>query len=139
MPSPDDLIELSLHMPADQRAPALARRVLVSGLGGTIDPGLIETGRLLVSELVTNSVRHGGIAPPQQVGLHVRAGGSLRVEVSDDGLGYRRPPARVDNDGGFGLVLLAELADRWGVEPGPPTCFWFELDPARDHDRAGGV
>ena len=132
----ESVIDLSLRVPADQRAPALARRVLLSLLEGAIDPRLIETGRLLVSELVTNSVRHGGIAPPQQVGLRVRvrAGSSLRVEVSDDGNGYR-PPGHVDNDGGHGLVLLAEMAERWGVEPGPPTCFWFELDPAPQHDR----
>ena len=139
MHSPNGPIELSLRVPADVRAPAVARRLLVTSVGGAIEPEVVEIGTLLVSELVTNSVRHAGIAPPQQVGLHVRAHRTLRVEVSDDGGGLRQTPAGARGDGGFGLVLLAELADRWGVDPGPPTCFWFEVDPRSGRDRGPGV
>jgi signal transduction histidine kinase len=52
----------------------------------------------------------------------------VRVEVCDDGPGFEpveRPPGV---NGGFGMVLLRSLADRWGVAIDDGTCVWFELD-----------
>jgi anti-sigma regulatory factor (Ser/Thr protein kinase) len=89
--------------------------------------------RLLVSELVTNSVLHGGAGPDDSVQLHVeRPGNRVRVEVCDNGGGWAkqiRSPS-LDSDqppGGWGLMLVRAIADRWGVEAGERTCVWFEI------------
>jgi serine/threonine-protein kinase RsbW len=74
---------------------------------------------LIVSELVTNSVRHAAEVPgrpPVRLRLSGRARG-LQIEVwdaSDDlpGRGRDAPP---DEPGGWGLVLVDALADRWGA------------------------
>jgi anti-sigma regulatory factor (Ser/Thr protein kinase) len=110
-------------------------RAALAALHGRVDPGVLDDIRLLVSELVTNSVRHAG-ADRDLVHLDVRTGGregAVRVEVSDAGRGFK-PSARdtddLDTPGGWGLHLVEQLADRWGVETGRRTRVWFELRPA---------
>ena len=94
----------------------------------------VEDLRLLVSELVTNSILHGGIGPDDSVELHVeRPDNRIRVEVCDDGRGWSETmrSTSVDSDqpaGGWGLMLVGALADRWGVRAGERTCVWFELN-----------
>jgi anti-sigma regulatory factor (Ser/Thr protein kinase) len=87
--------------------------------------------RLLVSELVTNSVVHAGAGPDEWVELQLRnPDGSLRVEVCDESMGWS-PRARegdLEDPGGWGLVIVDRLADRWGVSRNGHTCVWFELD-----------
>jgi anti-sigma regulatory factor (Ser/Thr protein kinase) len=105
-------------------------RAALAALRGRIDPGALEDIRLLVSELVSNSVRHAG-ADRDLVHLAVTTRpGSVRVEVSDGGTGFQ-PSARdttdLDTPGGWGLHLVDRLADRWGVETGRRTRVWFEL------------
>lgn len=94
----------------------------------------VDDLRLLVSELVTNSVLHGGAGPNDHVQLHVeRPDGSVRVEVCDDGEGWleHSRSTSLDSDqptGGWGLMLVGALADRWGITAGERTCVWFELN-----------
>jgi anti-sigma regulatory factor (Ser/Thr protein kinase) len=94
----------------------------------------VEDLRLLVSELVTNSVLHGGAGPDAHVQLHVeRPDHRIRVEVCDDGTGWSEQmrSTSLDSDdpaGGWGLMLVGALADRWGVCAGERTCVWFELN-----------
>jgi anti-sigma regulatory factor (Ser/Thr protein kinase) len=88
--------------------------------------------RLLVSELVTNSVLHGGAGPDDSLQLRVeRPDHRVRVMVCDDGAWAKqiRSPL-LDSDqspGGWGLMLVGALADSWGVEAGDRTCVWFEI------------
>jgi anti-sigma regulatory factor (Ser/Thr protein kinase) len=96
----------------------------------------IEDLRLCVSELVTNSVLHGGAGPEDHLHLHVdrlNANGCVRVEVCDDGAGWAdsgRSTSLHSNEppGGWGLMLVGALADRWGVAADGHTCVWFELE-----------
>ena len=93
--------------------------------------GLIEVSRLLVSELVTNCVRHSTAADaPVRLAASLDAR-ALRIEISDsgtDGAVVRRPPRFGHGSGGFGLDLVAELTSAWGVERGPQgTTVWLEL------------
>jgi PAS domain S-box-containing protein len=93
---------------------------------------VLENAKLLTSELTSNAVRHGPRRPGADVTLRAAVhGDALRIEVSDEGSGFRPPaPAGVLDVGGWGLVLVDRVADRWGVKPGPPTTVWFELDHA---------
>jgi len=101
-------------------------------LAGSIDTEALETLRLLVTELVTNSVRHSGVR--SRIALDVDLDSdSVRVTVSDAGEGFM-PPAKLEPDpdrrGGWGLCLVDQLADRWGVARGERTSVWFEMDRA---------
>ncbi|MFC5661119.1 ATP-binding SpoIIE family protein phosphatase, partial [Streptomyces nogalater] len=71
------------------------------------------TTELIVSELVTNAIRYGG--PPVRLRL-LRPGSRLICEVYDAGGStphMRR--ARIFDEGGRGLLLVAQLAERWGT------------------------
>ncbi len=90
-----------------------------------------EDARLMVSELVTNSLRHASLSSDQEIELvMIVRDGALRVEVGDAGSGFEPRPRAIDasNESGWGLFLVARLADRWGVERDGLHRVWFELD-----------
>ena len=118
-----DNMELSLE--PEPTAAGRARRA-VAGIG-LVDSTQEPTLLLLVSELVSNSVKYGGDGA---VTLQVDApsAGRVRVEVVDQGVGFV-PVARnrpVTEVGGWGLHLVQTLANRWGVYEGS-THVWFEV------------
>jgi anti-sigma regulatory factor (Ser/Thr protein kinase) len=133
-PEPTDL---DLQFSAAPAAASGARGAL-SALEGRFDPHVMEDLRLLVTELVTNSVRH---AETTSVRLRVLiAGDVVRVEVTDAGRGFvpaPRAPA-AGRVGGWGLYLVDRLADRWGVARDGLTRTWFEID-ARARAAGGGA
>jgi anti-sigma regulatory factor (Ser/Thr protein kinase) len=102
-------------------------RHAVKELCDGVPPELREDLELVVSELVTNSIRHAGLRPHDTVTVTVSVTKKrVRVEVMDVGSGFRPPvPKPV---GGWGLLLVSELADRWGVEEGSGTRVWCEMD-----------
>jgi anti-sigma regulatory factor (Ser/Thr protein kinase) len=119
--------DLSLRLQGGPEAAAKARRAM-SQLRADIDPPLMETLRLLVTELVTNSVKH---ARADTVTLRIVVGRSaVWTEVSDAGPGFdpaATPAPRQDRDG-WGLFLVERLAHRWGVtRDGDAAKVWFEL------------
>ena len=123
--APGDTIDGELA--CSPAAPAAARGAL-DGFEGRISPDRMRDVRLLVSELVTNAVRHAG---GEAVRLVVALSGSLlRIEVHDPGHGFelRPPPDDPLRASGWGLVLVEELADRWGIDHHPQTRVWFEMD-----------
>jgi anti-sigma regulatory factor (Ser/Thr protein kinase) len=129
-------MEIAVRVSADAHAPGLARRA-VTALGPT-DPEASANVALLVSELVANSVRHAGLRPEDPVDVIVRRDPrTLRIDVRDWGRGFSGSSEAVSAEltRGFGLVLVAGIADRWGIEGGPPTNVWFELD--EDGDEGG--
>jgi anti-sigma regulatory factor (Ser/Thr protein kinase) len=103
-------------------------RHVVDRLAGAIPPTLLDNLRLLVSEVVTNSVRHGGTGPIElRISLTADA---VRVEVEDRGPGFE-PDLDVGDDArdsGWGLFLVDLLAARWGVTANRTTTVWLELD-----------
>jgi anti-sigma regulatory factor (Ser/Thr protein kinase) len=120
--------ELTLRLKPGPEAIPAARQAL-DGLVGLVDRPVWENLRLLVTELVTNGVRHGSERGP--VAMAVRLGDAkVRVEVTDGGRGFSPPAAPMPHDdgsGGWGLQLVDRVASRWGVEVHDATCVWFEL------------
>ncbi len=99
-------------LPADTTAPRVAREFLAHTCCGSHEGEVLEEAQLLVSELVTNAIRYGGDA------IHVRVlrNRSLICEVFDSSstsphLRY----ATMTDEGGRGLFLVAQLAERWGT------------------------
>ena len=82
--------------------------------------------RIVVTELVDNSVRHG-TGGPITVAVEVMPSGTTRGTVSDGGRGpVEIAPPREVGDGGLGLRIVDALASHWGVNA-PSTDVWFEL------------
>ena len=120
--------DVVVALPAQPAAARAARRVLVrEGL----DPDLDHTVCLLVSEVVTNSVRHAGMRPQDRIVLAARFTDDwARVEVRDTGPGFD-PDVRHGAQG-YGLRMLDTLAARWGVDHDDQgTRVWFEIDRRR--------
>jgi len=131
---------ISRSFPADPKAPATARRA-VDGLGGRIGDGLKEDIRLLVSEIVTNSVLHGASEPSAEVELDVWVSDDVvRVAVTDQGPGFERQDRPTSGDrSGWGLMMVDRLADSWGVELDSGTEVWFEMRQAGSGASAGAL
>jgi anti-sigma regulatory factor (Ser/Thr protein kinase) len=123
--------EIDLTVPAAPSAARAARHAMAGS--GLVGEGQQPTLLLLVSELVSNSVRHAGLRPDQRIRLRAHnANAHAYVEVCDAGRSGRVPAKRDQHDalepGGLGLVLVDEMADRWGVHcHADLTCVWFEL------------
>jgi anti-sigma regulatory factor (Ser/Thr protein kinase) len=121
---------LRMAIGRDPSAPAAARHALVELRPALGEPEL-RVCQLLTSELVTNVLLH---APTRSAwsaaDMRVRMYPDwVRVEVRDDGLSFRprsRTPEQ-DIGSGWGLHLVGELADEWGVEPGVQNCVWFTV------------
>ena len=118
-----------MTLPAAAPAARLARQVACQVLASWQVAHLQEVAVLLVSELVSNVVRHARTTPEIILRLEVK-GTWLRIEVEDGDLRWPRPrtPAGLDGSG-FGLVLVGTLADKWGVRQTPQgKAVWAELD-----------
>ena len=122
-PAPSPAV--ALRLPSRPDSPMTARHSLRE-LEGRVPPETMAKLRLLVTELVANSVRHARGTPiGVTVTLHEHA---LRAEVSDGGEGFD-PPHPDPNplkDAGWGLFLVRKIAERWGADQATGTV-WFEI------------
>ena len=109
--------------PLTRDAPRAARRWLTES--GLASPAIRGRALLLLSELVSNSVVHSGLSPPDEVLVRARSvPDGLRVEVVDHGVGLGADPRGGPQS--FGLRMVDQLADRWGHTDEPSTV-WFEI------------
>ena len=119
----------SVHVRLERNADAVAvARDAALAFRSVLSPQRLEDIRLVVSQLVANSVIHGR---GPIVDLRLRAEGSdVRGEVVDDGDGFAPPPPpTLDQPGGRGLAIVGALTRSWGIERGS-THVWFELADA---------
>jgi anti-sigma regulatory factor (Ser/Thr protein kinase) len=119
---------IKLRFDGGAQAAVDGRRALTR-LRSDLDPPLLESLRLLITELISNAVRHAG-APGIDL-LVVVGQPAVRVEVADRGPGFDSPRGNGERgtEGGWGLLLVERLADRWGVaRDGARTRVWFELE-----------
>jgi anti-sigma regulatory factor (Ser/Thr protein kinase) len=111
-------------------APGEARRAL-DGLSPIVPDEALHNLRVVVSELVTNSVLHSGLEAGSPIHLQVTATDrTVRVVVRDGERGFRAEPRgpdrREEQGSGWGLYLVDNLVDRWGQFPHDGV--WAELD-----------
>ncbi|MBX5470291.1 MAG: ATP-binding protein [Thermoleophilaceae bacterium] len=106
-----------------------AARSAVASLAPHVSDAQLEDIRLLVSELVTNSVRHGRRGTNLVVEVEV-ADDRIHAAVTDGGSGFRATARAQDADlgSGWGLYLVDKISDRWGVDDHGATRVWFEID-----------
>jgi anti-sigma regulatory factor (Ser/Thr protein kinase) len=123
---------ISVRIHGGTEAPLRARRSVLSQLTGQ----LAETGAaelaLIISELVTNSVRHANVGPHQILTVECATlSDRLRVTVTDPGSRLEPQPRSPDHlaPGGYGLRIVEALSSAWGVMRGPDgtTSVWCEL------------
>ena len=120
-------------LPADEKAPLLARTVL----NRIVPPPELgerhDDARLALSEVASNAVRHAALRDRDVVRMVIDADEDhVRVELEQP-----TPATEVrlvepgiqgpDRIGGFGLHIVDQTADRWGYEAGPPGRVWFEF------------
>jgi len=139
-------LNLQVTLPTGDGAVRLARRVTSDVLATWRLDHVEDTAVLLVSELVTNAVRHA--RDTHAIALDLEMGATwLRIEVQDADPRWPQPrtPGRFD-ESGFGLVLVDALAGKWGVrETATGKAVWAELDtrhrdePATWAGRAAGM
>ena len=122
--------ELSVRFNRGPTAASAARNALLA-LDTRVEGPVLDDIRLLVSELVTNAVRHADGPQGGEVALDVTIESSrVRVEVADPGLGFEPQPRddEMNRPGGWGLYLVDRIADRWGVIRNRMNRVWFEID-----------
>jgi anti-sigma regulatory factor (Ser/Thr protein kinase) len=121
-------VAATLRLPPRPDAARRARRFLTDFCRAADLPDTVcQTAALLVSELVTNAVIHGRTAAT--VVVH-RPPDTMRVTVRDDNpaLPEIGESPDVSAEGGRGLLIVAKLSDRWGIEAGDGgKAVWFEL------------
>ena len=116
----------------DASAAVAARRAL-DGLGPGLQEDVCERSALALTEVVTNSVRHAGLRPDQRIDLKIAVlPDTLHIDVTDDGEGFEwvpsKPATREGRSGGWGLWLVDQLTDRWGIDVRHSTRVWCEFD-----------
>ena len=124
-------MQFSFQFPPADDAPAQARAAL-EVFDQILAPEVLEDLQLVVSELVTNSVKFG---PKRSItlSLQIEAHGRVRGEVIDQGDGERAKVEMTTEPtvaGGWGLHLVDQVAVNWGVHEGS-THVWFEIGPQR--------
>lgn len=132
--------KLVLRWSARPGCVGLARKELRKALAGW-GLGVIEDAALVVlSELLTNAVRHGRV-PGREIETRFQpVPGGLRIEVHD--ASDVRPLLTMpgsDASGGWGLPLVDALAERWGASDrkGPGKAVWAELSAATADGEPG--
>ncbi|MFF2816892.1 SpoIIE family protein phosphatase [Kitasatospora cineracea] len=113
------------RFPSEPTSVAKARE---AACGWLLERGLdelVDTSELLVSELVTNALRHGR----GEIRLRLLRDKTMVCEVWDDAYAQpRQRRAQETDEGGRGLQLVSLLAERWGSRRTPKgKIVWFEL------------
>jgi anti-sigma regulatory factor (Ser/Thr protein kinase) len=126
----DDLVELVVE--PGPRAPGIARQAIAGALADRVAEPVLANAQLVMSELVTNSVRHSGAPDGDELVVRVRVWRDhCRLEVEDSGHeGVIAPqPPDLDHGGGMGLNLVETISERWGLvrAANGPTRVWAQL------------
>lgn len=118
-------------------AGARARQLVEHELAGRLSADALADVSLLVTELVANSVWHGGAGEGAMVRVSVSGDDTaVHVEVENPADGAAEPAQRrpdLEGGGGLGLHIVERVASRWGVRRAPRVTVWFEIDRDPGH------
>lgn len=121
---------LEVDLPAREQAASTARRVLQHVLSSWGREHLLEDAGIVASELVTNAVQHAADGGQLRLDVQADGNGRLNIAVNDGSMEFPtlQEPA-VDAETGRGLLIVAQLSNRWGVDPRPGQGkrVWAEL------------
>jgi anti-sigma regulatory factor (Ser/Thr protein kinase) len=142
-PTPSAKRSIRRVLAARPDAVGRARRALV---GLAVAETIRADIALVMSELVTNAIRHAGLAPSDPISVHITSDAErVRLAVRDGGPAYATPTLE-DRDpltpGGQGCVIVAALSDAWGIDREGDGCtVWCEFDVGKEPAavRAGEV
>ena len=121
------------RLPHSAKAALLARRLAEQEAVSKIPPRRMDDFLLMVSEAVTNAVRHAPPVADGSIGLRFEADdGVFRGTVTDGG-GWFAPDARLGGDEDepslhFGLKIIDRLSSRWGITTDGVKTVWFEVE-----------
>jgi anti-sigma regulatory factor (Ser/Thr protein kinase) len=122
----DSRVRALYKIEPEPEGPAQARRIIADELASRVPAPVVDDIKLMVSELVTNGIVHGSTEPNAPVMLDLLVNGHIRCRVLDHGQGFAGS-ARSRGRGGWGLQVVEQLSDRWGIECSPQqTEVWFE-------------
>lgn len=127
------MISFTFSVAGGAGAPAEARNRVAGRLEGDLDGKVLDTLRLLVSEVATNCVQHANAGPDGRIDVAVSLPpGAVRVELSTDGPPFQAgsgKPAQADpfDEDGRGLYIVDALSSSWGAGPHGSNQVWFEL------------
>jgi anti-sigma regulatory factor (Ser/Thr protein kinase) len=124
----DSPLRAEWRLQVDRNTPGTARGLIRETVGVSTDR--LDELLLLVNEIVANAVLHGSPEPDGQIGLRLeRDARTIRIIATDGGHHFEPELAEPRSDWAhFGLYLLDELADRWGVSIDGKKAVWFEID-----------
>jgi anti-sigma regulatory factor (Ser/Thr protein kinase) len=111
----------------DPQAPSRARDFVRQAYCDEHNASVLDEAALLVSELVTNAIRHG--SPPLTTEVECVGTQGMQVRVSDGNPAVPAVRAATpDAESGRGTALVDLLSDAWGVEPmDHGKAVWFRL------------
>jgi anti-sigma regulatory factor (Ser/Thr protein kinase) len=119
------------RLPCDVASIRSARGLATNFAGDRLSDVKLDQLVLMVSELVSNSVRHGLPEADGNIGLRLeRDQHALRVVVTDGGEDFAFDPGSFEDarNRHFGLLLIDRLSDRWGLSLDGKTAVWLEVD-----------
>lgn len=134
-PAPTDHVTI----PARPDAGAEARRVIASWMG---DHPRLDDALLAVTELVNNAVIHGGLRDGERITLAIASEAlGIRLTVRHIGAPFKidpLPKPSHDPEASRGLAIVAQIADRWGVDSdGSEVTAWFEVGSPKANLNGG--
>jgi anti-sigma regulatory factor (Ser/Thr protein kinase) len=129
MRSDGQMTPVEIRVPLTAAAASSIRHAIADALAGHVPNRTVADAQLVLSELVTNSVRHAGLDSDAVLRIVASLSkGVLRLEVADDGRSgavAARPPTIAG--GGFGLNVVEMLSRAWGVDREGATRVWVEM------------
>ncbi|MET9293869.1 ATP-binding protein [Streptomyces sp. NPDC003077] len=116
--SPDSERQFTVLLSATRRGARLGRLLATEQLRSWGLP--LDTATLVIAELASNAALHGRVQGRDfRLSLSVVDADTLRIEVTDARVdrvpARRRPDSPTGAESGYGLLLVEELAERWGV------------------------
>ena len=124
--------EVELSLPPAPTAATQARTEVTERLASRLGASVLEDVRLLVTELITNALRHGKLTPGDRVSVKASVDdGVVRIEVARPRAttAMSRPASQDRAVAATGSILVEQLAKRWGVDRRDGTVVWCELAP----------